>query len=244
MPQRLQKILSAHGVASRRKSEELIASGRVKVNGSVASIGQSADADKDIIEVDGKRLKPQAKLYFALYKPKGYVSTVADKFALRKVTDLVREKVYPVGRLDADAEGLLIMTNDGDFANRVMHPRYGVEKVYVVKLERPISRADLESLGKGIVIDGVRTFARGKFLSADRLHVEIVVQEGRHKIVKRIFRELGSYVRHLVRTRIGPVTLSGLRPGRYRPLGVAEIGFFNGRGSQRLQKGDQGFVQE
>ncbi|MBI3034418.1 rRNA pseudouridine synthase [Candidatus Woesearchaeota archaeon] len=226
MLQRLQKIMASAGIASRRKCEEIIAAGRVTVNGSVARIGQSADPDKDHVKVDGKLIGSEMKVYIALYKPKGYVTTSADKFAKRIVTDLVhiKQRVYPVGRLDADAEGLLLMTNDGDFANRVMHPSYNVDKVYVIRLERVLSRSCLKQLESGVVIDGIKTWpAKARYLSPDMRLVEITIHEGRHKIVKRMFREVGNYVVSLVRVRIGNVSLGSLKPGSFRHLTEREV---------------------
>lgn len=224
MLQRIQKILSAAGIASRRKSEELILHGRVRVNGSVAAIGQSADSEKDVITVDDTVVYAERKRYILLYKPKGYVTTTADKFAERKVTDLVgiQEKVYPVGRLDADAEGLLIMTNDGEFANRLMHPRYEVEKTYVVKLRQKMWPEDAEKIKRGIFVEGRKVAARIKLLQKDV--AEVVVHEGRHKIVKRLFRAMGNYVLRITRIRIGTLGIGKLKPGMWRELSREEIG--------------------
>ena len=229
MLQRLQKILASAGIASRRKSEELIAAGRVTLNGKVAAIGQSADPEKDIIKVDNQPIKFERKLYIVLNKPKGFVTTVTDKFADRKVVDLVevKERVFPVGRLDKDSEGLIILTNDGDFANRVMHPRYNVDKAYTVALEKPIDDSSLGQLRKGVVIDKVKTWpAELRLLSPDRKIVEIIIHEGRHKIVKRIFKYVGNYVITLTRTRIGSVTLKGLGIGSWRNLTDKEVQSF------------------
>lgn len=223
--------MASSGIASRRKCEELIAAGRVSVNGSVAKIGQSADSEKDVIAVDGKAIGAERKVYIALYKPKGYVTTVDDKFAKFKVTDLVKvkERVFPVGRLDADAEGLLLFTNDGDFANMVMHPRYNVDKAYAVRLRRPLSDADVRQLEKGVVIDGIKTWpAKVKVLGSGRLDAEIIIHEGRHKIVKRMFKEVGNYVRSITRTRIGSLSLEGLRIGSWRYLSKSEVKVFAG----------------
>ncbi len=231
MLQRLQKILANAGIASRRKCEELISAGRVRLNGSIATLGQSADLEKDIVEFDGKRISFEKKVYIMLNKPRGYITTTADPFAQKKVTDLVkvRERVFPVGRLDQDAEGLIILTNDGDFANMVMHPRYNVEKVYVVRLEKPLGMVDKKSIEEGVLIDGIKTWpARVKILSPDRLNVEIAIHEGRHKIVKRMFKSVGNYVLNLKRTRIGNLSLGGLKTGQYRDLEGEEINGFNG----------------
>ncbi len=231
MLQRIQKIMASAGIASRRKCEELISAGRVKVNGTTASLGQSADPEKDIIVFDGKRVCFEKKVYIMLNKPRGYITTTADPFAQKKVTDLVKvkERVFPVGRLDQDAEGLLILTNDGDFANKVMHPRYNVEKVYVVKLEKPLGRADAKMLEDGVMIEGIKTWpAKVKILSPNCMSVEITIHEGRHKIVKRMFKSVGNYVLSLTRTRVGHLNLGDLRPGEYRFLEKKEISDFNG----------------
>ncbi|MBI2581292.1 rRNA pseudouridine synthase [Candidatus Woesearchaeota archaeon] len=233
--QRLQKILSAAGIASRRKSEELILQGRVLVNRKPAILGQKADNEKDIITVDNARIGTERKKYILLYKPSGYVTTTADKFAKRKVTDLVNvpEKVYPVGRLDADAEGLLVMTNDGEFANRLMHPRFEVEKTYVVKLRQKLHPDDVERIRKGVFVDGRRVAAKIRMLHKDV--AEVTVHEGRHKIVKRLFKEVGNYVLRITRTGIGNLGIGGLKPGMWRELSGSEVKMLMGAG-QKLCK--------
>lgn len=223
MLERLQKILSAAGIASRRKSEELILQGRVRVNGSVAKLGQKAEAENDLITVDGKKVAAERKRYILLYKPAGYVTTNEDRFAKRKVIDIINlpERVYPVGRLDANAEGLLILTNDGEFANRLMHPRYEVEKTYVVKLKRNLAREDAERISRGVFVEGRRVAAKIKLLHKDV--AEVIVHEGRHKIVKRIFKEVGNYVLRITRTKIGVIGVGRLKPGRWREMTSEEI---------------------
>ncbi len=223
MLQRIQKILSAAGIASRRKSEELILQGRVSVNGKVAAIGQKADDERDVITVDNARIGTERKKYILLYKPSGYVTTTADKFAKRKVTDLVHvpEKVYPVGRLDADAEGLLVLTNDGEFANRIMHPRFEVEKTYLVKLRQKLHPEDVEQIRRGVFVEGRRVAARIKLLQKDI--AEVTVHEGRHKVVKRLFKAAGNYVLRITRTKIGSIGIGKLKPGQWRELGREEV---------------------
>lgn len=223
MLQRVQKILSAAGIASRRKSEELILQGRVSVNGRIAAIGQKADDERDVITVDNARIGTERKKYILLYKPSGYVTTTADKFAKRKVTDLVHvpEKVYPVGRLDADAEGLLILTNDGDFANKLMHPRFEVEKTYLVKLRQKLHPEDVEQIRRGVFVEGRRVAAKIKMLQKDI--AEVAVHEGRHKVVKRLFKAAGNYVLRITRTRIGTVGIGKLKPGQWRELTKEEV---------------------
>lgn len=223
MLQRLQKILSAAGVASRRKSEELILQGRVLVNGKPAVLGQKADDERDVITVDNARIGVERKKYILIYKPSGYVTTTADKFAMKKVIDLVHvpEKVYPVGRLDVDSEGLLILTNDGGFANRLMHPRFEVEKTYMVKLRQKLHPDDVEQIRRGVFVEGRRVAARIRMLQKDI--AEVIVHEGRHKIVKRMFKAVGNYVLRITRTRIGSVGIGKLRPGTWRELSREEV---------------------
>ena len=223
MLHRLQKILSAAGIASRRKSEELILEGRVQVNGATALLGQKADDEKDAITVDGLKIRFPKKKYILLYKPAGYVTTTDDKFAQRKVTDLVSipERLYPIGRLDIDADGLLILTNDGEFANKLMHPRYEVEKMYVVKLKRKLAPEDVDRIGRGVFVEGRRVAAKIKMLHKDV--AEVVVHEGRHKIVKRLFKAVGNYVDRITRNRIGPIGIGSLKPGMWRELSSQEI---------------------
>lgn len=220
---RIQKILSLAGIASRRKSEELISKGAVSLNGKIASIGMSADPEKDIILVNGKKIQLQEKKYILLYKPKGYVSTLEDRFASRKVTDLIKlkERLYPVGRLDADAEGLLIMTNDGDFANSVAHPRYEVQKTYTALLKTEMKPEDLAKLNQGIEIEGRIVKAFAKFVGKNL--VEITVHEGSKHMVKILFRTLGYFILRLRRVKIGSLTLKGLSPGTWRFLTQGEL---------------------
>ena len=193
------------------------------VNGKVAVIGQKADDENDVITVDNAKIGAERKRYILLYKPAGYVTTTADKFAKRKVVDLVNvpEKIYPVGRLDAEAEGLLVLTNDGEFANRLMHPRYEVEKTYIVKLRRKLAPEDAERIRRGLYVEGRKVAAKIKMLHKDI--AEVTVHEGRHKIVKRLFKEVGNYVRRITRTRIGSIGIGRLKPGMWRELSVDEI---------------------
>ncbi len=223
MQQRIQKIIAAAGIASRRKAEELIAAGRVKVNGRTARIGESADDGTDAITVDNEPLPKQKKRYILLYKPYGYTTTTSDPYERKLVTDLVDlpEELFPVGRLDKDTEGLLILTNDGGFANKVMHPRYEVEKTYFVELEDRIGSSELQQLQHGIMIEGRKVTVKVRKLSPDA--VEVTLHEGRHKIVKRLFRKLGNYVKGLNRIRIGSVTGRGLKRGKWRELTESEI---------------------
>ena len=226
MAERIQKILSSAGVASRRKAEELIVAGRVQVNGKPASLGDRAEPGVDLITVDGEPIAAQAKRYLALHKPAGYVTTVTDTHGRPTVVDLVkvRERVYPVGRLDLHTSGLLLLTSDGDFAERVTHPRYEIEKTYIVRIARPLGAAALRKLQSGIELeDGPLRPAKVSITSDDRRTVEMTIHEGRNRIVRRALEAVGSRVVELRRTRIGPVDLGSLPSGKWRELTQAEI---------------------
>jgi pseudouridine synthase len=236
--QRLQKIISAAGVASRRLAEELIAQGRVEVNGTtVKTLGTKADPERDEIRVDGRRIKEQKrKRYILLYKPRGYVTTRSDPQGRPTVMDLlkgVKEYVYPVGRLDYDSEGLLLLTNDGELAARLMHPSHEIEKVYEARVRGVPAAEDLERLARGVVLDGERT-APAKVRIADRpvkttasgteqSFVEIVLHEGRQRQVRRMFDSIGHPVARLRRVRIGPIVDEQIPIGHWRELDQQEL---------------------
>ncbi len=213
--ERVQKIIAHAGICSRRKAEDLIMAGKVLVNGKPIKIGDQAEAGKDMITVDGKKLALERKRYFVLYKPKGCLCTVGEFYGKRTIFDFISvpERIYPVGRLDYDTEGLLLLTNDGDFANRIMHPRHEVRKVYAVHLDRPLFKEDFLTLRKGIMVDG-RTSAPDS-IRTKGTHVLLTLHEGRKHIVKKIFRELGYQVLGLKRESLGPFQLRGLAPGQY-----------------------------
>ncbi|HET9703997.1 MAG TPA: pseudouridine synthase [Vicinamibacterales bacterium] len=230
---RLQKILSAAGVASRRASEQMILEGRVTVNGdTVRELGTKADPQKDIIKVDGRRIKTVVRnRYIVLYKPKGYVTTRSDPEGRRTVIDLVGEGdyIYPVGRLDYDSEGLLLLTSDGDLAARLMHPRHEVEKTYeVIVAGMPDVRA-LEKLKKGVFIEGGRTAPAhvhvGSIVKGARptTKLTIVIHEGRNRQIRRMCSAVGLPVRELRRVRMGPIGLGRLKPGQWRDLTPDEV---------------------
>ena len=227
---RLQKILAEAGVASRRKAEQMIAGGRVTVNGRPARLGDSAVPGKDIIAVDGQRLaQPAGKIYLALHKPRGFVTTMEDERGRRCVAQLVGGapgRVYPVGRLDKDSEGLLLMTNDGEFANAVSHPRTHVAKTYRVTLRPGVSEEQLVKLSTGILLDGRMTApAKARVLEQQpgRAVVEIVLYEGRNREIRRMCQALGLEVARLKRTAVGPVRLGMLPQGKYRELTREEV---------------------
>jgi 23S rRNA pseudouridine2605 synthase len=227
---RLQKVLAAAGIGSRRASEELIAAGRVTVDGRVAELGDKVDPETAEIHVDGERVIVDANLvYLALNKPRGVVSTMADERGREAVADFIGnipERVFHVGRLDADSEGLLLITNDGGLAHKLTHPSFGVAKTYLVEVPGPMRRGVGKTLTAGIELDDgpVRVDA---FKLVDsmpgRVLVELVLHEGRKHIVRRLMEEVGYPVTRLVRTSIGPVRLGDLKPGRHRRLGRAEV---------------------
>jgi 23S rRNA pseudouridine2605 synthase len=233
MQQRLQKILSQAGVASRRAAERLIAEGRVTLNGKpVQEMGTKADAAADDIRVDGRRLHaPERKRYILLNKPAGYVSTRSDPQRRRTVLDLlvgVREYVYPVGRLDYDTVGLLLLTNDGDLAARLTHPRHGVERSYEARVAGMPDGDALRQLREGIPLDGRRTLPAEATLLNDRRGqregvLQITIREGRNRQVRRMLEAVGHPVRELARTRIGPLTDRRLKVGTWRDLTADEV---------------------
>ena len=233
---RLQKLLSMAGVASRRAAEELILEGRVAVNGEVVrTLGTKADPATDEIRVDGRRLRLDVRQrYILLNKPKGYVTTRNDPEGRRTVMDLlrgVREYVYPVGRLDYDSEGLLLLTSDGDLAARLTHPRHGVERVYEAIVVGAPDEAALEKLRRGVFLDGERTAPAasprvGTVVGKGRQQttkLTITLQEGPQPPGAADVRAIGHPVRHLTRVRMGPIRLGDLRPGHWRDLSPAEV---------------------
>jgi len=231
MQERLQKIISRAGVTSRRKAEELIQQGQVTVNGRlVTELGSKADAGRDHIKVRGKLLAGShgERIYLVLNKPKGCVSTTSDPEGRRTVLDLVgrhRSRVYPVGRLDFHSEGLLLLTNDGDFANHVLSAKSGIPKTYHVKINGRPTAGDLEKFRKGIRLDGRLTApAKIRLLKpGDNPWFEITLIEGRQNQIRRMFQSLGFLVEKLKRVRIGPLTLGPLPLGSFRELTPSEI---------------------
>lgn len=229
--ERVQKLLAQAGISSRRRAEQLIREGRVTVNGRPVKLGDSARSGKDIIAVDGERIGPgpEKKLYLALHKPRGFVTTMVDERGRKCVAELVKDvpgRVYPVGRLDKDSEGLLLMTNDGGFANAVAHPSTHVAKTYRVTLRPGISEEQLIKLSTGIELDGRRTApAKARVLEQQpgRAVVEIVLYEGRNREIRRMCEFLGLEVARLKRTAVGPVRLSLLPQGKYRELTKEEV---------------------
>lgn len=227
---RLQKVLAAAGVGSRRASEEMIADGRVTVDGAVATLGDRVDPATAVIHVDGERVVTNPDLvYLAFNKPRGVVSTMDDEHGRRALADYldrVPARVFHVGRLDADSEGLLLLTNDGDLAHRLTHPSYGVSKTYLCQVSAPVPRAVGRRLLAGLELeDGPAKADRFRVVdTAGRSAlVEVVLHEGRNHIVRRMLAQVGHPVSRLVRTAVGPVRLGNLRPGRTRPLTRPEV---------------------
>jgi len=229
--QRLQKILAAAGVGSRRACEELIVDGRVTVDGHRAELGDRADPRTAVIEVDGERVVTNARMvYLALNKPRGIVSTMADERGRPGIAELlgttVSQRVYHVGRLDTESEGLLLLTNDGDLAHKLTHPSYGVTKTYLATVPGPLPRAVGRTLLGGIELeDGPAKADSFRVVDAQprTALIEIVLHEGRKHIVRRMLDEVGHPVSQLVRTAVGPVKLGDLKPGRWRHLTRAEV---------------------
>jgi len=231
--ERLQKVLAAAGVGSRRACEELIAAGRVTIDGRVATLGDKVDPQVAQIAVDGERVVTNPRLvYLAMNKPRGVVSTMADERGRAALNDFlggVAQRVYHVGRLDADSEGLLLLTNDGELAHRLTHPSYGVAKTYLCEVAGPLPRGFRRRLLDGVELDDgpVQVDACRVVDSVGRRAlVEVVLHEGRKHVVRRLMDQVGHPVSRLVRTAIGPVRLGELRPGRTRRLtnqGVAAL---------------------
>lgn len=228
-PQRVQKILAAAGVGSRRASEQLIAQGRVTVNGVAVTLGDKADPAVDVIAVDGERVHTNPDLaYLLLNKPLGVVTTASDPQGRPTVMDLVpaNPRVYPVGRLDRDTEGLLVLTNDGELANRLAHPRYGIEKTYVAQIRGPAKRRALRQLLEGVALDDGKTKVRSvRELASggDRTLLELVIAEGRKREVRRLLAAVSLPLERLARVKIGPLPLGDIAPGKFRPLSGAEV---------------------
>jgi len=229
---RLQKLLAMSNVASRRKCEELMLEGLVEVDGEVVTrLGTKVDPSTAVIRVDGKRLPPiSPHVYLALNKPRGVVSTMSDPEGRRTLSDVVAdrpERLFHVGRLDTDTAGLIILTNDGDFAQRLAHPSYEVDKTYIAEVSGEVTKATLNQLHSGVTLDdGPVTVSRTRIVQrgTGKTIVELVIHEGRNKIVRRLLEHLGHPVNRLTRTRVGPVKLAQLKSGELRDLTLDELG--------------------
>jgi len=257
-PERLQKVLAAAGVASRRASENLIAAGRVTVDGRRATLGQQVEANSAIIEVDGLPIGSAARTtYLLLHKPAGVTSTTRDRHAATTVLDLLptalvpdNARLFPVGRLDLDSEGLLVLTNDGDWSERVLHPRFGVEREYAIGVRVPIDGDQRQALEAGIALDeGLATLFHLRAMTdvetqrlvalldpspADLYWYRATLRQGWKRQLRRMFGAVGAPIDRLVRVRIGPVRIDGLQSGRTRPLKAPEVrGLGSGAGRSR-----------
>lgn len=227
---RLQKYLSECGVASRRKSEELIQLGKVKVNGHIAAIGSKVDPKRDKVTVRGKTVTVNTeKMYIMLHKPRGFVTTAKDENGRKCVTDLVKDvpvRLFPVGRLDMNSEGLLLMTNDGEFANKLTHPSYHINKTYRVTVKGDVVDEKIIKLREGIVLDGEKTLPCDCFIAErkpDRTVLIFIIQEGRNRQIRRMCEAVKLEVLRLKRTEIAGVKLGMLPRGSWRPLNEREM---------------------
>ena len=228
--ERLQKVIANSGYCSRRKAEELISKGRVTVNGKmVCELGMKVDSH-DMIMIDGEVISKQDKVYYLLYKPRGVITSTSDDMKRKTVVDLIDTdlRIYPVGRLDYDTTGILLLTNDGNFTNMILHPKNEIDKVYVAKVKGLVRGVDLRQLERGVYIDGVKTSrARARLKSFDKKKqvsiVELTIHEGRNHQVKKMFDALGFEVLKLKREKIAFLDLKGLKSGEYRSLNPKEI---------------------
>ena len=229
---RIARALALAGVAARRKCEQLILEGRVTVNGeTVRDLGRQVDPEKDEIRYRGKKLSSEQPVYFLLHKPAGYTTTVSDPHAEKTVMELVppgmKARLFPVGRLDRDSTGLLLLTNDGDLANRLIHPRYGVGKWYEVTLDRPLDERARARVLRGVPLEEGPARAEQVEPVSGRT-VRLLLREGRKREIRRIFQQVGYRVEALCRTDFGPLKLGRLAPGEGRPLTPAELAQLKG----------------
>lgn len=229
--ERLQKVIAQSGLTSRRKAEQLIVDRRVKVNGEIVDELGSKVSNSDEVTVDDIPIYKERQVHYVLYKPRGYISSVQDDKNRDTVIDLmegVQERIYPIGRLDYNTSGIILLTNDGDFAHLLMHPRYEIEKVYVTKIEGIPTKQQLERLERGIQDDDDLLQAIGhRVISIDRrqqtMILELTLHEGKYRHIRRMMEVLGYPVMKLKRERYGFLTLDGLQPGQFRPLTRQEI---------------------
>ncbi len=229
--ERLQKVIANSGVTSRRKAEELILAGKVKVDGKVVLELGTKVSEKAKIEIDNVLITREDKVYYLLNKPRGVVTTTKDEHQRKTVVDLIEgedKRIYPVGRLDYDTTGIILLTNDGELANLLMHPKNEIEKVYIAKIEGIISPVDLMKLKNGVIIDGVKTRkAKVKLKRNDKINnssiVELTIHEGKNHQVKKMFEAIGYNVLKLKRERIAFLDLTGLKSGKYRKLNPKEV---------------------
>ena len=231
--ERIQKVLSEQGYCSRRAAEQIIREGRVKLNGHPVQLGDKMDIHRDVLSVDGQKLllrKKQELYYILLHKPRGYVTTTSDERGRKTVMDLVADlpvRVFPVGRLDKDSEGLLLLTNDGEFANLMTHPSHGVSKLYRVTVYPRATEEQVVQLSEGVTLeDGTRTLpavVRVLVDEPERTVLEMTIREGKNREIRRMCQAVGLEVARLRRTALGAVKLGMLAPGQYRPLSKSEV---------------------
>lgn len=243
---RIQKVLSEQGVCSRRAAEQIIAEGRVKLNGRPVKVGDKMDVRRDLLSIDGKNLeirREQEYYYEMLYKPRGYITTASDERGRKTVMELVQDiptRVFPVGRLDKDSEGLLLFTNDGDFANMMMHPSHGITKVYRVTVRPHATEEQIVQLTEGVTLDdGVLTAPAVVRVAADspeRTVLEMTIKEGKNREIRRMCEAVNLTVIRLKRSAEGPIKLGMLAPGKHRPLTKAEINALQASASKAERK--------
>lgn len=228
--ERLQKFISECGVASRRKAEELIVNGKVKVNGQIVKELGTKVSSSDYVEVEGKALTTKIKKYYLLYKPREVISSVSDNKGRKTVVDLIKttDKIFPVGRLDYDTTGIILLTNDGELSNHLTHPSHSIEKEYMAKVKGFFKKEDAIKLSNGIMLDGKMTkkavFKMDRYdKKSDSSYVKVILSEGRNHQVKNMFMFLGYDTLKLKRERYAFLTLDGLRSGEYRELSIKEV---------------------
>lgn len=228
--ERLQKVISNAGIASRRKAEELIKQGRVKVNGStIYELGTKVSGN-DLVEVDGLKINHEEKVYFLLNKPRGIITSTTDDKGRKTVIDLIKtdKRIYPVGRLDYDTTGILLLTNDGELTNLMLHPKNEIDKVYIAKVDGLIGKSEVAKLSHGVYIDGKKTAkAKVRVRRFDKKNnvsiVELTIHEGRNHQVKKMFQAIGFNVLKLKRENIDFLNINGLKSGEYRQLNPKEV---------------------
>lgn len=243
---RIQKVLSEQGVCSRRAAEQLIEQGRIKLNGRPVKVGDKMDTRKDLLSVDGKNLfipKTQEYYYEMVYKPRGYLTTMSDERGRKTVMELVSDvpaRIFPVGRLDKDSEGLLLMTNDGDFANLMMHPTHGISKLYRVTVRPHATEEQIVQLSEGVTLDDgfetAPTVVRVASDSPERTVLEITLKEGKNRQIRRMCEAVGLTVIRLKRSAEGPVKLGMLAPGKHRALTKAEVNALKASAAKQVRK--------